>query len=1017
MPSVNDPAFNEEDTPDDLLGPKPSKKKKQKKAAKQKISDEYKDSSSEGPKLSPDLLVPLLNLTQSLPLTHSLYRPAIVDHSNPSPPPSPPPHLLDGLTPEGDLLDHLSPSYDKPATIKNRVLSSEPSPPQDGVIATRDNTAGAGVLPVQPVVSDPIQHVSSLSSSPQGGIRLPPNSPRLHTYSPPRHAPIPIQERKPSMNSPQAKPTSFFDAPLPHLPQRHFSRRPDMDFGMENSTGTTITAGTKGYYCGFDSLENANAGTSPAANNLVLVGTQCGLDVYRLLRQRSDVVGRLEHLPGAVTHAKILPWSDHHDPFSALRPLVMCVLWGPVEDTANEAKHLPQESTRDTALYQTTVRIYSLATAESLCTLYTSPAVATHHSAPPESHESISIAAEGRFITVTLGASGEIYVFAPYTSPFPEELPPFRCIAKLWTTTNTYPPPSASDGHGSHHEEPRTKTPISALSQRWLAIKPPVLSSSQISLQGIPLLSPKHPDPPGVSSHVSPPPPMVNCEVDAPYSNTLFDRVAKHATLEIRKGASWVGEQGKHVWKTYWGRPSPSQGESVPSKHTARIEPALFPPTHAQTSEPHPSPVEPALVSIVDLQKLLDFEENPTKGALAPLLTFTLPDGCSFMSFAPGGLSVLITNQSGDASTIWDLTRITNGVPFIPMAIRLARQTPSVVADVAWSAHGNRVALLTLKGTIHLHELPRSFFCPVLHNGGALAQAHITPSSPGTSPPNSVPLAGFVSNVRAWSQTIPGITLRAPTVSNASAFARNTGRRALKQGVNMATDTALKIRHHEENKIRLQQKQQSSGPARLSWLSGRDNGLIAIIVDGKVRLYTVKTNQYEQGQRPAVYLTASRRPVGETSLHQINSSVPSTAPRGMGHPTPHGFWALNRANAVKRAVPGGAKQHSGLVVQDKDTSPVCLPFHRSPQVNLFIFGKIDISNKSATVSPAGPGTGSEEAWVFGLPLNPAKRITCQQASLEHDDTHDALDDEDLLGQVPHFLQEGNGEDAREAYLG
>lgn len=64
MPPVNDPAFNDEDTPDDLRSVKSAKKKKAKKnAAKQRAVDEYRDSSSEGPKLSPDLLVTLFDDT------------------------------------------------------------------------------------------------------------------------------------------------------------------------------------------------------------------------------------------------------------------------------------------------------------------------------------------------------------------------------------------------------------------------------------------------------------------------------------------------------------------------------------------------------------------------------------------------------------------------------------------------------------------------------------------------------------------------------------------------------------------------------------------------------------------------------------------------------------------------------------------------------------------------------------------------------------------------------------------
>lgn len=942
--------------------------------------------------------------------------------------------------PEESLLDHLDKvdkdnleaEYEKQSRVSNIILSSVPSPPQDGVIAAKINH-GATSPSLSPLTFNGTQHVPSLSSSPQGGIRLPPNTTptHFHTYSasPPglsnNHVPFPSRDRKSSINFPSSRGTPSLDPATTHITQRPFARRPDMDFGLANQPHNTLTAGSKGYYCGFDSLEKANAGTSPAANNVLMAGTQGGLDVYRLLRQRSDIIGRLEGLRGAVIDAKILPWLERYDPFAALRPLVMCVLHGPIAKPQHNLgdQNGPLDPSTDASIYQTTVEVYSLATAESVCTLYESPTTSVSRQAPPAPIGNLRTAAEGCFITVTSGISGEVFVFSPYTHSVADNLPPFRCIAKFWTTTSTITPslaPHAPDAPWAHGEDNSDcKTPICTLSPRWLAIKPPLLSSSQVSLQGSPLLSTNHPDPPGVSAHVSPPPPAINCGVDAPFSNTLFDRVTKQATQEIRKGAQWVGEQGKQVWNAYWGRSSPAQNEAMPEglQRTSQFDTALFPPTHAQ-SESNPTPVEPSSISVIDLHRLLDFEENPVKGALTPLATFSLPDGCSFMSFAPGGLSILTTNQTGDASTIWDLTRITNGrlpsrytpalasgMPYVCMAARFARQTPSVVTEVAWSAHGNRVALLTQKGTVHLHEVPSSAFRPLPVSGGTLPTVHTGIASPGSSPQGDAPTNGFVSNVRARFQTLPGMTLR-PTVSNASAFARHTGRRALKQGVNIATDTALKIRHHEETKIRMQPKHHALGPGCLQWLSGRENGLIATVFDGKVRLHTVKSNHYVQGNRTALYLTAGRRPVGESSLHSINGDALSPASRSTtcARAGPHGFWALNKASIVKRPSTGRAKQFSASAIQDKDTNPTYLPFHRFPQVNLFTFAEPDapMAVRKQSSSSASRGMGTEEAWVFGLPLSPAAKITCQQHKAEADYIHNTTigDMQNLLEDMP-----------------
>ncbi|KAL1311715.1 hypothetical protein AAFC00_001815 [Neodothiora populina] len=1049
MPSVNDPAFNEEDTPDDLRSLKTTKKKGKKKGSKQKVVDEYKDSSSEEPKLSPELPPLLANVDPSPPPSRSLSSspsPASGPEHQPEPEPEPASEAEPGLRTESDsqlpsptLQAHgrepgyqygnrLNGPYGQLTAARHGLSPQALSPAFIGVAVGEDRDASQS--PTQlPLAFNVLQNVPSLSSSPQGGIPLPPSAPRLqtHSMSPPFQSALPSKERKASVNSHPARTVPFYTPPPPHMPQRHFTRRPDMDF-TSPVQADVITAGSKGYYCGFDTLEMAGVGTSSVAVNVVLVGTPGGLDVYRLLRQRTDVVGRLEGLRGAVIDAKILPWSERYDPSSTKRPLVMCVLHGPADGATNDgiARDRIDQTTPDASSLQTTVEIYSLATSELICCLYKSPIVDAPPNPSLSSIGNLRIAAEGRFITVTAGASGEVFLFAAYVNPASDDALPFRCVAKFWTATNAQGV-LPTDANAATREAPNTaetKIPVVALSPRWLAIRPPLLSSAQISAQGTPLLSPRNPDPPGVSAHVSPPPPSVTCEVDAPFSNTLFDRVAKQATQELRKGAQWVGEQGKQAWNAYWRRSSPTQSDAIHQnlQSPPQTDTTVFPPTHAQSNDPHPILVEPASVSIIDLKKMLDYEESPAKGALTPISTFCLPDGCSFMSFAPGGLALLATNQVGDASTIWDLSQITNGrscapfsstsdfgSPYVSMAARFTRQTPSVVLEVAWSAHGQRLALLTLKGTIHLHEVPLpSSRSSLTHNGGALSPSFVGIPSPGSSPQGDASLPSFVNSVRARFQTFPGITLRAPantnsignTVSSASAYARHTGRKAFKQGVNMATDTALKIRHHEETKIRLQPKQRTLRPGCLRWLNGRESGLIATVFDGQVKLHTVKSNHYVQGKRTALYLTASRRPVSESALHSIGGDGKrgEESPAACARAGPHGFWALNKNSTIRRASLG-AIRGAEPVVPDKDTSPVYLPFHRVSHVNLYSFDSPTLrKGNKATKAPTSPGFGSDD-WVFGLPLAPTTKITCQTGETEDDADHDLAHGnmQDLLG--------------------
>ncbi|GAB7357692.1 hypothetical protein MBLNU459_g0363t1 [Dothideomycetes sp. NU459] len=1070
MPSSNDEALNQEDTPDEVKGSKPSsRKKKQKKTAKSRIVDDYKDSSSEEPKLSPDLSVDAA-VSSCRAVTHadSVARISapVARHTSPSPPLSPPsdpsaPPEFDHPDGALDPLDKQPPPFHIPAlqpdtNAHNLRIVCEPSPPQDDLGLGQD---GVSIASQAPQNGNTLQNAVSLSSSPQGGIRLPSTVQyRPLAASPPGNRSMPSRERTTSISSHMARSPAAYEPPPPHMPQRHFLRLPDLDAGLSKGSDQTVVAGTRGYFCGFDSLEGSNAGSSPAANNVILLGWEGGLDVYRLLRHRSDIVGRLEGLRGSVIDAKILPWVDRDDPLRALRPLVACTIHGPVlktdGDIADGRRNTDEPSGKHAKVYdfQTSVEVYSLLSSQHVATLFQTPTVplqypVTHplYKVPP-SVGNLSIAAEGRFVTITSGKSGEIYVFSPYIQLPPGVDNPFRCVGKFWTCVRNRPAaPEAENkvtGENTNYEDADRRVPFMALSQRWLAIKPPVLSSSQITLQGTPTLSDRNPEPPGVSMHASPPAPLPNCEVDAPIGDSLLNRVTKQATQEIRKGAQWVGEQGMQAWRSYWNRPVPANGGSPYQDLTnPSNEQMLFPPTHGHNNEPQQLTIEPAQVSIIDLYKLIDYEESRNKGASAPLATFSLVDGCSFLSFAPNGLSLLATNHMGDASSIWDLTRITDGrvlsrpsasaagtqcfVGAIRLSARFIRMSPSVVIHVAWAAQGNRIAILTERGTVHLHELPRSEYSVQPYTSPkAVAHTHSGLPSPSSSPQDDLPPAGLINNVRAGWQSIHGLAARSrsgsqglglPTLStlgHASAAARYAGGRAVRhgfsRGLGMAAEGAHHIRHAEDNKIRLRPARHVVAARCVKWLGGRDQELIATVADGKIALQVVKSGFHMQGKRTVVSLAASRKPVAEFALQPIGSDtmVAATArildkdgPQGIcAREGPHGFWMLNKANAVRRASMPGEKNFAATVTQDKETSPPYMPFHRVPQVSLFTFTdgsgghSAKKKKKAGSGVPTGQGSGSDEAWVFGLALTPATRINCQQFTLDEDFGQDMTDD-------------------------
>ncbi|GAM83383.1 hypothetical protein ANO11243_013710 [Dothideomycetidae sp. 11243] len=864
------------------------------------------------------------------------------------------------------------------------------------------------IKPMPPSPSPP--HMPALQKSPPTSPRPVLSSPRLSVSRPDSRA----------MAQRNSRHNSLTDIPPPHMPQRHFSRVPDASFGLATND-SEVLPGTDGYYCGFDTLDGASRDLNETASNVLLIGSEGALDLCRYNRNRREVIGRLEGLRGSVLDAKILQGLGDGDSFAQYRPLVACVLYGPAISEEDPLNTRAVDQARGFNCYQTTVEVFSLKKSKHLGTIFRSaPQALTHppghplFSAPkPEGR--VSVTAEGRHVIIASGESGEVYVFTASVPEPSDPLPEFRCIGKFWTRTRDEMTPPQIDGV---QQEPRSEDalgsmPILALSRRWLAISPPLLSSSQKSIDGNVEIGANMSNPPGVTAYVSPPPPILDCEVDAPLGPSLLNRVTKQATNEIRKGAQWVGEQSMGMIKSYWNRDPAATATSNP---TAARKPSMdenssnFPPTHAHGREQPGDKIEPSLVSVIDLQKLADFQHGRIKNPLAPLATFNLIEGCSFLSFAPSGLALLTTNHIGDTSTVWDLMRITDSSAALNLTmatpqlahasgmvrkvVAFSRLSPSTVIDIKWTMSSNRVGILTSKGTLHLHEIPRhDSLTPALRS--PTSPAYIPRSdlpSPSTSPHDIS--AGWINNVRSGWQNVSGrltairsasesggsiVTSTRQTLNQASVAARYASGRVVRNGYNTALEGAYSLRHSQDNKIRLKSLHHLVRPGCFRWLSGKDEGLVSTIADGMLCTYTVKSNYHVQGKRTTIVLDASRKAGPGQTLPLVSATRLPPAVLGLLYPDGphascaragvHGFWTLNR-DTVSISPPVIAAQTASTVQQDKETCPQYLPLHRLRQVNLFMFDERDpIATRRALRTAEG-----SEPWCFGQPLLPVDKV-------------------------------------------
>ncbi|KAK5167236.1 hypothetical protein LTR04_000158 [Oleoguttula sp. CCFEE 6159] len=904
--------------------------------------------------------------------------------------------------------------------------------------------------------------------------------------------------RRASMLSQYSRMLFAAQPPLPHQPQPHFYGLPDGDLGAGRPPGNGLVPGSNGYFCGFDTLSAAGHEPSASAENVLLVGSEGGLEVFRVAQKNMDVIGRLEGLGGSVIGARILPWTARCDPYSDVRPLVALVVHGPVltesprspkaseSDDATEARISGDSSstspsrplarsdshTVEITHYHTFVEVYSLRTAKRITMLYTSPAVpisvpVTHPQfipPPPAGH--LRVDANGAYVVVASGSSGEIFVFSPLGGEDRDGRDPFRCIGKVWTSVQTSQRGSTSgcssfmDANNQNGESnTQSGIPVYSLSERWLAIVPPV-SSSVYSLNGTALLAASNPKPPGVTGYMAPPPPTVSCGVDTPEGDGLLNRVARGVAQEVIKGARWVGDQGIQAFRNYW-KPIVPEGLSAHTTNRTRDGQVsqAFPPTHAHADTVSPPSNESALVSVLDLQRLLDAEDHKIKNALTPIATFASPSGCSFVSFAPSGLQLLTVSKKGDFQFVWDLMRLSHGKastaaratlisktpmpgPHVRQVARFSRMTPANVVDVLWTTpKGERVAILTDKGTVHVFDMPQSSFqwppprriVRTEHSGSPVSVAEAAAPEPTNEGFASSAMSAFQSFNGKARPFVAAVRSRStstgsgfPTFSNFSmspSAAGAKGGRVVAAGLSMGLGAAASgvstLRHAGDNKLHLHSAASGVSPGTVRWLSGRERGSIAIFAGGTLRLHTVKRMATTRKHGVA---TSSVKVIKKKSVQfWVPSITDDVFPAGarLVDPMPvEGYWGLrspvfhpkgHQAKASETAAP--------LSSAEIDTSPPYQPYHTDRRVNLFAYEE-GASFWSQHVhceelgDPLRAATHSlrpvidEHSWAFGGDLPFIARLKTGLHNLANEEVYDEYDQgladadlDDLIGGV------------------
>lgn len=663
--------------------------------------------------------------------------------------------------------------------------------------------------------------------------------------------------------------------------------------------------------------------------------------------------------------------------------------------------------------WQTTVEVWSLSTRTRLCKLFTSPLIPITDigfgiHAPPPIWGNLRVQVSGDRIAVGVGSSGELYVFGIEAGPSggkrgdqTQEIAEWKCLEKVWTSIQ-YPSSQIllSDGatglglNGGSFGISSVGTPVFALSDRWLAYCPASTGSLSAGGEvGVPIVSTS------VMSSAPPSQPSISAAISLE-DEAFLNRMAREVTQEVIRGAKWAADAGYKKFQSYWNGvpqnsnspPLPSHsmpsgmssmGMSVFSQMNGSMQPGGHPQpsglgqqlrqmqqmggSQAQFQQSYPGQYshEPRLVSIIDLHK----PSNARQESAPPMATFLPPAGVSFLSFAPGGLSLLTASSKGDLLFIWDLLKVVHqppghmslghqrpsSIPHLdPKAItapnsdslgrhvrqvaRFTRMTVATIVDVDWSSpRGEKIAVVTERGTAHFYDLPYSAL--------QWPPPRRPPPSNSMSPQTTAAGAAVSNAVNLFnSSTQPLLTAARRRRSRSSSVGSpgsgmfgspSTGRRGL--SVTMP-GTSPNDPPTGGNKIALPQSVSGVAPGCIKFLTSKERGHVAVLGGGLLRIYEL---------RPGGSGKKGSKTGGVASGNWWEYDIPHVPVSGekdfveFPDGKAGGFWGFRshwgRTAADDDGHSDGGFLKTPLAWAEIETNSASVPWHQERRVKIFVY--------------------------------------------------------------------------------
>ncbi|KAI1000557.1 hypothetical protein K3495_g7639 [Podosphaera aphanis] len=809
--------------------------------------------------------------------------------------------------------------------------------------------------------------------------------------------------------------------PLPHQAQAHYFGAPDASL-MLSSSKSGLIPGESGYYCGFDVL---------VKENVVVAGYNGGIKIYAISKRGLNKISGIDGLRGGVHNAKILPWTVGESD-SGLFPLIALVINGPCRETekapdemVNSEESSPscssnsRENTYDADFYQTTVELYSLSGAKQhISTLLSLPK--THLKIPlrntlpkvPNPVGALNIRADSGNLIITSGTTGETWIFrqAGCDESSKQQL---KCIGKIWTTVQQSV--SAESISPKLFDEPReTESQLSrnqcnvsilSLNGRWLAYCPSA-PSSQTSLRAtVPGLQ-STVKVPGLNTYSPPQVPGINCGVETPGGESVMKQIVQMGTQKVIKAGNYLAQQGMQAWTNYRNKPAtnPQLINGGLMFQTPETMAPNFPPTHGPPTPASFGTKDPGLISILDLNTLSEHVSSTGSSSIYPISTFRVPHGCSFLSFSPDGLFLFTASSKGDLQFVWDLMRIkytkTSFMSSEPMAedspgphvrqvAQFFRMTVARIVDVVWtSPYGERVAMVTEPGTIHILDIPASAFTgtpyrrrPPLRKSADTASGSsastITATGVATSAVSSLWTAArpLVSRPRRSSACLSAKAVTTQAGNGTQAIAAGISR-----SVGAATGKMNEIRKLGGNKLHLPHNATVPERSCVLLLNKKRHDLVIALAGRLIRLYAIKSRRADRlvdKKKTSVKMLVEyqipmipdRKFASDISLDLSSDEL-----------TTREVKETSRKTMPQKLSKGPSIYYTESSIPQAEIEPNApyQPFYTGRGIGLYVYGhpnepvastsSPNLQSLNVTETGDGPNITSEDAWVFGGPI-------------------------------------------------